>query len=153
MAKRIIECSVKDEYILGSGVPVGAAGSHDDVILRIAFNEMWYGLEIYAVFFNALATEWTHIMLEPSMLVPGESMVYDVPIPALAKKIAGRMQLTLIGYSIVDGSREDVATCTEEAFFRVLPSGYTPLEDYSVSPTIAQQLLTAINSLDKKKLV
>ena len=152
MAKRIIECSVKDEYILGSGVPVGAAGSHDDVILRIAFNEMWYGLNIYAVFCNALGANPEIIALAPEMLVPGEAMTYDLPIPASAKAIEGRMLLTLAGYSVVDGADEDIATNTMQAFFRVLPSGYRVFNDNSISATIAQQLLNSINELHKKKV-
>ena len=50
MAKRIIELTVSDEYVIGGGVPIGAAGSHDDVVLRMAFGEMWTGLNIYATF-------------------------------------------------------------------------------------------------------
>ena len=153
MAKRIIECSVKDEYILGSGVPVGAEGSHDDVILRIAFNEMWYGLNIYAVWKDALGGNGVVITLDPTKAVVGDSpLVYDVPVPPEAKKYAGKTSLTLSGYSIVNGAEEDTATNSVESYFRVLPSGYKIYDDGSVTPTLAQQLLNAINAFDKSKI-
>ena len=57
MGKRIIECSVSDEYLLGGGVPIGAAGSHDDVVLRLGFGDAWAGLNIYATFTDALGQQ------------------------------------------------------------------------------------------------
>ena len=140
MAKRIIECQVNDEYVLGSGVVVGAAGSHDDVVLRLAFGEMWVGYNIYATFLDANGENPVHSMLMASMLVPGEAMTYDVTIPPEAKRHAGKMMLTLTGYSIVDGVEEDMATNTTTAYFRVLPSDFTPLDDGTVTPTLAQQV-------------
>ena len=89
MGKRIIECSVSDEYLLGGGVPIGAAGSHDDVVLRLAFGDTWAGLNIYATFTDALGQQSIVVLLLPSMLVPGEAMTYDVPIPAVAKRESG----------------------------------------------------------------
>ena len=141
MAKRIIECQVNDEYVLGSGVVVGAAGSHDDVVLRLAFgDDMWVGLNIYATFHDANGENPVHSMLMASMLVPGEAMTYDVTIPPEAKRYAGKMMLTLTGYSIVDGVQEDMATNTTTAYFRVLPSDFAPLDDGTITPTLAQQV-------------
>lgn len=140
MAKRIIECQVNDEYVLGSGVVVGAAGSHDDVVLRLAFGEMWVGRNIYATFNDANGENPVLSMLMASMLVPGETMTYDVTIPPEAKRYAGKMMLTLTGYSIVDGVQEDMATNTTTAYFRVLPSDFSPLDDGTVTPTLAQQV-------------
>jgi short-subunit dehydrogenase len=130
MGKRIIECSVSDEYLLGGGVPIGAAGSHDDVVLRLAFGDAWAGLNIYATFTDALGQQSIVVLLLPSMLVPGEAMTYDVPIPAVAKRESGRMLLGLTGYMIVNGN-EDMATHTAEAFFRVLPSKVALADDNS----------------------
>lgn len=150
MGKRIINCSVKDEYLLGSGVPVGAAGSHNDVAIRVEFNEQWYGLNIYAIWRDSFGANPVLIPLTPDMLF--KPMVYDIPVAAAAKKYAGRIFLTLSGYSIVDGSEEETATVTNEAYFRVLPSGYKILEDGSIEPTVAQRLLDAINKLDENKV-
>ena len=41
MSRRIIQCQVTDEYVRGAGVVVGAAGSHNDVALRLVFGPMW----------------------------------------------------------------------------------------------------------------
>ena len=151
MAKRIIECSVTDEYIDGAGVVVGAAGSHDDVVLRLTFDEyMWGGLNIYATFRDALGENPTATLLMPSMLVGGEVMTYDVPIPASAKKYAGKMQVVLTGYSISNGSEVDTATNTVTAFFRVLASDFAMLDDESIDATLAQQLQNAINETNER---
>lgn len=148
--KRIIECSVNDEYVVGAGVPIGAAGSHNDVILRLSFGDTWVGLNIYATFRDALGGNPTLIALLPSMLVEGTDMVYDVPIPAAAKLYDGRSMLTLTGYSIVDGSEEDSATNTTTAFFRVLPSDFAFADDGSIDATLAEQLLSAINKHERE---
>ena len=143
--KRIIECSVNDEYVIGSGVPIGAAGSHDDVILRLAFGDAWIGLNIYATFRDSIGGNPTLVALLPTMLVSGEVMVYDVPIPAAAKLYDGSSMLTLTGYSIVDGTEEESATNTTTAFFRVLPSGFALADDGSITATLAQQLIEGMN--------
>ncbi len=145
MAKRIIECQVSDEYVLGSGVVVGAAGSHNDVVLRLAFGDMWVGLNIYATFRDSKGESPTLVELLPSTLVDGETMIYDVPIPAAAKKYEGKMMLTLSGYSILDGTQEDTATNTATAYFRVMPSDFALLDDGSIDATLAQQMQSEIN--------
>lgn len=151
MAKRIIECQVNDEYINGAGVVVGAAGSHDDVVLRLRFDEyMWGGLNIYATFRNALGEEPRQTLLVSTMLVDGETMTYDVPIPAAAKRVAGKMQLTLTGYSVSCGAQVDTATNTVTAAFRVLASDFAMLDDESIDATVAQQLHNAINETNKR---
>ena len=147
MATRIIPCLVTNEYVQGSGVVAGAAGSHDDVILRLTFGSMWDDLTIYATFRDALGENPTVVIIVNTMAVPGMENTYDVPIPAAAKGKQGRMMLTLSGYSIVGGSLEDTATVTTTAYFRILPSDYMILEDGSIDATIAQQLQTAINAV------
>lgn len=157
MAKRIIKCRVNDEYVVGSGVPIGAAGSHDDVILRLEFNETWDGLYIYATFRDALGGHPTVVLLLRTMLADGESRIYEVTVPAAAKLYAGKAMFTLTGYltkqeETEDGIKrtvEDSATNTATAYFPVLPSDYAFAEDGSITPTIAQQLQDAMGSLDK----
>lgn len=146
---RIIECTVNNEYIVGGGVPIGAAGSHDDVVLRLAFGEMWTGLNIYATFTDALGENATAVMLLPSMLVSGTTMTYDLPIPASAKRIEGRTSLSLTGYTVVNGS-EGIATNTATVYFRVLPSKVALLDDGTVDATLAEQLLAEMNYTEER---
>ena len=124
---KIIECQVNDEYILGSGVVIGAAGSYGDVILRLKFNDTWAGLNINATFIDALGQGEAWIPITPSMM--GAFMVYDVPIPQAALAVAGRAKLTLSGFSVnkVEENGEvsykkDCLTNTATAYFRVLES-------------------------------
>jgi hypothetical protein len=151
---RIIKCQVNDEYLLGSGVVIGAAGSHGDVILQLQFNDMWEGLSIMATFRDAMNENPVAIMLMPSMLVIGETRTYEVHVPAEAKRIAGRARLTLSGYSVYtindDGAitpNVDSLTNTATAFFRVLESDSTIADDGSITPTIAQQLQAEITKM------
>lgn len=155
MAKRImriIKCQVNDEYVIGSGVPIGAAGSHDDVILRLEFNTMWAGLYIYATFRDALGGHPTVVLLlSPTMLVAGEDMTYDIPVPAAAKLYAGKAMLTLTGYTTEQETEdgeirtvEDSATNTATAYFTVLPSDYAFAEDGSIDANLAQQMQAAM---------
>ena len=147
---RIIECRVSQEYIEGGGVVIGAAGSHNDVALRLRFDDMWTGLNIYATFTDALGEQSGVILLTPSMLVSGESMTYDLPIPAVAKRFAGKSMLTLSGFSVVNGTEKDRATNTATAYFRVLKSDYTMLEGSKITPTIEEQIFSEINALGEK---
>lgn len=147
---RIIECHVNDEYILGSGVPIGAAGSHDDVALRLIFNEMWDGLNIVATFKDALAESETVIQFMPSMLEEGDSRTYLIWIPGGAKKYAGRVKLTLSGYSVYaveeNGTRiykKDSLTNTATAFFRVLESDAAIVKDDEDSEATYKEIVQA----------
>ena len=73
MEQRIIKLSVKNEYILGEGVVIGAAGSHDEVLLELDFraSPVWHGTTKKAVFYDALGTNPTTILLTTDMLVFG----------------------------------------------------------------------------------
>lgn len=151
---RIIECHVNDEYILGSGVPIGAVGSFGDVILKLSFNEMWDGLSIVATFKDALGQNERVVMLLPSMLEYGETRTYLVPVPKAAKALAGRAKLTLSGYSTYtideDGTKtvkKDSLTNTATAFFRVLESDSAIVDDDSVGATLADQVQTELNEM------
>lgn len=148
MGVRIIPCQVTNEYVRGSGVVVGAAGSHDDVVLRLTFNDMWAGLSKYATFRDALGQNPTLILITDSAAVPNAENTYDVSVPAAGKSREGRMMLTLSGYTITEGVEEDAATVTTTAYFRVLPSDYSILEDGSVNATLAQQLHGEIDAIN-----
>ena len=154
---RIIECHVNDEYILGSGVPIGAAGSFGDVILKLSFNEMWDGLSIVAAFKDALGQNEHVVMLLPSMLEYGETRTYLVLVPKAAKALAGRAKLTLSGYSTYtideDGTKtvkQDSLTNTATAFFRVLEADSAIVDDDSVDAPLARQVQTELNAFGER---
>lgn len=152
---KIIECQVNDEYILGSGVVIGAAGSIGNVALKLTFNEMWDGLSIMATFKDALSEKSTVVMLSPSMLVDGDVRTYLVPIPEETTKIPGRARLTLTGYSIYSinegGERTvkyDSLANTSTAFFRVLESDAAIADDGTMTPNLAEQAFAAIDNAE-----
>jgi hypothetical protein len=155
--KRIIKCQVNDEYVLGSGVVVGAAGSHDDVVLRLTFGDMWIGLTKYATFRDSKGENPSTVPIEASMLVDGESMTYDVHIPEVAKRYEGKMMLTLSGYLASkegdgDGARyiKDMTTNTTTAYFRVLPSDVALLDDGTVDGTLADWVTQQVERMSAK---
>lgn len=153
---KIIHCRVNDEYILDAGVPIGAAGSSNDVALSLDFNDMWVGLSIVATFISALGTHTTVVPLMPSMLENGATMTYLVPIPPEAKSEEGRCKLTLSGYSVTrigeDGKLQyvkDSLTNTTTAFFRVLPSDASLFEDTGIQPTLAEMVVSELNEFQE----
>jgi hypothetical protein len=152
---KIIECQVNDEYILGSGVVIGAAGSYGDVILRLKFNDTWAGLNISATFIDALGQSEAWITITPSMEVMGAFMVYDVPIPQAALAVAGRAKLTLSGFSVYkveeDGEvsyKKDSLTNTATAYFRVLESNAVIVTNDGVDPSIPEIVLALVNEAE-----
>lgn len=153
---RIIHCRVNDEYVVGSGVPIGAAGSSGDVLLSLDFNDMWVGLSIVATFISALGTHTTVVPLMPSMLENGATMTYLVPIPAEAKNEEGRCKLTLSGYTVtkIDDNGEsqyvkDSLTNTTTAFFRVLQSDAGIFEDTGIEPSLEERVLDELNTFQE----
>lgn len=161
MKKRIIEISVNDEYVLGSGVVIGAAGADKSVILRVAFNDAWVGLNIYATFRNSMGESPTIMMLMPSMLSLGETMVYEITVPAAATAHAGKMSLVFSGFAVTSVNVFDTETQeydklvyrdavinTTNAYFRVLPSDFSALDvEDQAEVTALEQVLSEINEL------
>ena len=154
---KIIECQVNDEYVLGSGVVVGAAGSYGDIYFKLKFNDTWTGLAIIATFKDALCTKTQVVMLMPSMLVGGEKNTYMVEIPAAALSLPGKARMTLTGYStysIGDDGRYDVfkdsQTNTATAFFRVLESDAAVPEDTEMGASAAEQLHSELIKLNNE---
>ena len=159
MAKRIIEISVNDEYVVGSGVVIGAEGADESVILRVAFNDTWAGLNIYATFRDSKEESPKVLPLSPSMLVPGEAMKYDVVVPAAATKYAGQMSVVFSGFAITADNIYDAETGaynkivyrdavinTTNAYFRVLPSSFSALDaEDKPEATVFERLLAEIN--------
>lgn len=150
---KIIECQVNDEYILGSGVVIGAAGSYGDVILRLKFNDTWAGLNISATFIDALGQSEAWITITPSMM--GAFMVYDVPIPQAALAVAGRAKLTLSGFSVYKveengevSYKKDSLTNTATAYFRVLESNAAIVTNDGVDLSIPELALALVNEAE-----
>ena len=149
MGSRYIPCTVQNEYLQGSGVVIGAAGSHDDVYLRLTFGAMWDGLTKYVTFRDALGQNPTLVTILPSMAVEGMANTYDVTTPSTAKAKQGRMMVVVTGYTVVNGVQEDTATMTTTAYFRVLPSDFALLDDGSIDATLAQQLQAQITDIEE----
>lgn len=140
MYRRVIPLQVTDEYVRGAGVPVGAAGSHDDVALRLAFGPMWAGTARSIVWRDANGEHPTITALTTDMLAEGESEAYLVPIPAEPKRFAGQMVMTIKG-ATVSGGTETTATLTATARFTVMESEWSEDAETGgdITPTQAEQ--------------
>ena len=145
---REIPIQVTDEYVRGAGVAVGAAGSHDDVALRISFSPMWTGTARSIVWLDAAGENPTTTQLGTGLLAEGETEVYLVPIPAEPKALPGEMTMTIKG-ATVSGGKETAATLTAAARFRVLESAWDPdaEESADITPTQAEQLRSEIDAV------
>ena len=150
MEQRIVKLQIANEFIIGSGVSIGAVGSHDDVLLEMDFRNSapWAGTTRRAIFSNALGENRTPILLTHNLLAEGHSEVYLVPVPAAAKDVAGECFLTVEGF-ISEGEKEILRIVTEEAMFRVLPSKLYHNESQSITPSEVEQLQAAIAAIVK----
>ena len=149
MEQNIVKLQISNEYIQGSGVSVGAVGSHDDVLLEMDFrpSTVWAGTTRRAIFSNALGENRTVIVLTTNLLEEGQGEVYLVPVPQQAKDVAGECFLTVEGF-VTDGSGKEIVRCvTEEARFRVLPSKLYTNDSAPVTPSQAEQLQAEIDSI------
>lgn len=145
---RIIELSIDNEWVRGDRVFAGATGSHDDVILRMAFGEMWDGLTKTVEFFNAYHENPVIIVLTTNLLVDGETEVYDVPIPAEAKVYPGNIAVTIKGVKVVNGI-ETKATLSVYGEFEIKDSLWNTTAEIvaDITPTVAAQLQAEVDSI------
>lgn len=134
MAK-LIRCKVTDEYVQGAGVVIGAAGSHNDVTIELAFSEIWEDTTKQVVWHNALGQNPTIILLTLDMRT--EEGSYLVSVPFEAKEIEGDCSMTVKGAK-TDGEVETFATLTTTAYFRVLPSAWDANAEKSEDLTPSQ---------------
>lgn len=149
MEQNIVKLQISNEYIQGSGVSVGAVGSHDDVLLEMDFrpSAVWSGTTRRAIFANALGENRTVIVLTTNLLEEGQGEIYLVPVPKQAKDVAGECFLTVEGF-VTDGNGKEIVRCvTEEARFRVLPSKLYTNDSAPVTPSQAEQLQAEIDSI------
>lgn len=146
--KKIIPIEVRGEYILGSGVSIGARGSYDSVVLRTKFDDSWIGLNKYATWTNALGVDGDQKIITALDLVDGEVDTYDIPVPAFATEEAGTVKVSFTGYVLGDGKKTiDSLANTVSGAFRVLDSNATKLDGGDMDATVAQQLLAAMADL------
>lgn len=145
--KKIISLEVRGEYILGSGVAIGAEGSFDSVYLRVKFDEHWLGLNIYATWRDALGNLGDQQVVTALDLVDGEPNTYDIPVTQFVTNHPGTVRLALSGYVVSGESGAEIASLTNtvSGAFRVLPSGATRLDSGSVETTLAERVYAALN--------
>lgn len=129
---RYINIEVANEYVKGSGVPIGAAGSYSDVALKIKFSNMWDGMAKHITWLDANGENPTLVYLTANNY---DGEYYTSPIPAEAKAIAGTATMS------IKGADEDKGTLTAKAEFKVLESVYDPdaEEAADITPTVAEQ--------------
>ena len=145
---RYIDLLVDNEHIKGSGVTIGAAGSHDAVALRLTFSEAWDGLTKRVLWIDARGTTRTETVLT-TPLAETEN-VYAVPVPASPLQYPGKMSVTLYGVEL-DGGDEVLKIVTEAVYFPIMASFYDPESDpdgpLDIDPTIADQLQAEIDDI------
>lgn len=151
---RTIDLTITNEYIKGTGEFVGAAGSHDDVVFRMTFGDMWDGLAKTIVWRNAYRENPTFTVVTAAMLedntVPN---VYLVPIPLEAKQYAGKMGMTIKG-AVSEDDLETMATLSVYGEFVVKESYWSDDAEAAadVTPTEALQLQTQLEELTEATL-
>ena len=121
---RTIPLKIQNEYITGDKGMIGAAGSHNDVILRMEFSGMWDGLTKMVQFRDALGEATIEVLLTADMLEADDTSVYLVPVPNGAKKYAGEMTLCIKG-AAVSAQKETRATLAVYGRFIVAESKWS----------------------------
>lgn len=145
---RTIPLKIQNEYIAGDKVLIGAAGSHNDVVLRMEFSPLWEGLTKTVQFRDALGEATIEVLLTADMLEADDTSVYLVPVPNGAKKYAGEMTLCVKGAAVA-GEKETRATTAVYGRFTVGESKWdTSAEtEQDVPPTQAEQLQSQIENV------
>lgn len=145
---RTIPLKIQNEYITGDKCMIGAAGSHNDVILRMEFSGMWDGLTKMVQFRDALGEATIEVLLTADMLEADDTSVYLVPVPNGAKKYAGEMTLCVKGAAVA-GEKETRATTAVYGRFTVAESKWdTSAEtEQDVPPTQAELLQSQIDAV------
>ena len=151
MKQRIVPIQIRGEFVSGTGVSVGAVGSHDDVLLEMDFGDtgVWAETTKRAIFSNALGENQVTRILTLDLLEEGQDNVYLVPVPGEAKTVAGKCFLTVEGF-VIDGEKEIIRVVTEEVNFRVAPSKLYVGEEQSVTPSELEQLQAELEFIKKQ---
>ena len=145
---RKIPITINDEYIIGSGAVVGAAGSHDDTAFEITFGKNWDGLQKQILWRNAMHADPRIRVLLPTDLVEGTENTYLIPIPAEPKAYPGKMTMTVKG-ALTEDETETYAGLTAYGEFIVLDSLWDDdaEETQDIDATTAEQVLAAVDEI------
>jgi hypothetical protein len=145
---RTIPLKIQNEYIAGDKVLIGAAGSHNDVVLRMEFSPLWEGLTKTVQFRDALGEKTIETLLTADLLEKNSTTVYMVPVPNGAKKYAGEMTLAVKG-AAVSGDKETRATTAVHGAFTVGESKWdgSAETEQDVNATQAEQLQSQIENV------
>lgn len=131
MNGNIIDLTVIGYIVQGDGVPIGAAGSHDDVKLRITFEKDerdvgygWTGTVKRIQWMDARGeNSCVQLLGVDTREDKTDDSVHIVSIPAEAKAYAGNAQMSVFGTELMsDGCTEGQTIVTATARFRVLES-------------------------------
>ena len=146
---RIIELSIDNEWIRGAGVFAGATGSHDDVVLRMTFSEMWDEMSKTVEFLDANHENAVVKVVGNAELVENTLRTYDVKIPADAKAVPGNMVVTIKGAK-TSGNAETEATLSVYGEFEIKESLWSSEAEAAadVTPTMAEQLAAEIVAIN-----
>ena len=149
--KKIISLEVRDEYILGSGVAIGAVGSHASILLRIKFNENWDALNIHATWTDAIGTDgedYNQLLLSSHEV---EERTYEIGVPAFATRHSGTVRLSFSGFAIgEDGEEISQVLNTASGLFKVLDSNAVRLDDEQIDKNLAGQVQSELVAFGKR---
>ena len=151
MANRVITAYCADETMQLSSSIAGAAGSSNAVTLRLSFSSAWDGTTKKVYFYDATKAQSVCIICTIDKLVSGETDMYDIPIPAEALDVAGKLLLTVKGVVVSGTTAERVmvsATATMDVLEADIPSGdNTPVEPNATQSEQLQGEIDGIKSV------
>jgi len=148
MANKIITVYCADETIRKSSSVAGAAGSSNAVTLRLSFSAAWDGTTKKVYFCDATKAKSACIICTVDKLVSGETDVYDIPIPAEALDVSGKLLLTVKGV-VVSGTTVERCMVSATTTMDVLPADMPSTDTAPVepTPTQAEQLQSEIDGI------
>lgn len=136
--------TVNEEYVSGAGIIVGAVGTSSSKI-NVTFSEDWGGLVKYCTTKDSRGQNATVTMLTAEELI--EENVYEFDVPGSALSHEGLMSVTFTGFQMQGSEEAENATNTATCKLRVLPSDSVVADDSSITPPIAVQLQSQIESI------
>lgn len=143
MGYRYILGTVDDEHIALDTYVAGAAGSHDDVILRLTFGDMWDGLTKTAYWLNSRGENPVY-----TLFTQYEGNTYDIPIPAAPKGYPGEMFFGIRGVE-TENDTETRATLSVTTKMRVLPSlGDADTQQPYIDANLAEQIIGRLTDVE-----
>lgn len=155
MGQRVIPVAVTAEYIGGDGVTLGAAGSHNSVVIEYDFRAagpMWDDPEDgtlikYVLWTNPQGNTTNRVDLGVDKLVDGyDGKLYHASPTADAMCVAGWAEMVVVGAVISDG-KEVAKVKTEPSRFRVLPGSSRAADNEGLAATVADQLQREIEAV------